>query len=336
MPLDESFLNENPDYLQLLKRIVQYEDENPKPDSNHVEDTSHNTYWDYADVSGHPSKLYKLETEGILDRVFDSNSATYYSLHDRSGVRDVVESFSEKYSGDRKVVMHDFPSEEELENKGVFDDVVGYEEIKWLIRRAISSDNIVNIVLVGPPGCGKTVFLRSIQQLEGASFVSGSKTSGPGFTDKMFDEEPSIMAIDELDDMNGRHQKDLSDYTEEGILSETKGNDKVRKMETNTKTLATANSLEDVIGQIEDRFTDLHLSKYSLEEFKEVCVNILPDEHKVGDESAIEIAEAVWDIEGYGNVRKAEDVAALSKGEDPEKVIEVLEQHSPGGMESLF
>lgn len=329
------FLTDNPEYIQILESCVEYEENNKEPDHVFVEDEEYDSHWTYKDVGAHPSKLYKMETDGLLERVFDSNSTTAYSLRNRSEAKAVLDEMEEKFNNGVVEEMHDFPSAKELEEMGIFDDVVGYDDAKWLIRKAMSSDNIVNILLVGPPGCGKTVFLRCIRKLEDTSFISGRKTSEAGFTNEMFEAKPRYMCIDEMDDMSDEHQKALSDYTEEGYIVETKGNDKRREMKTNTKTFASANHLSNIINPIEDRFTVLEFDSYGLNEFVEICINILPREYDVTREESKEIAAAVWDMEGYANVRKAEDVAALSDGDDPKKVLEVLENYSGGSKSKL-
>lgn len=334
--MNKEYLKENPEYIDYLQRIINYEEENDSGETNNItleryneeNDTDYTVLWQFNDVGVHASRVYQLEMNGFVDRIFDSNSKTLYSLTDRDAITELVNELSSMYSDGVRKEYHSFPDKDDLD--GLFDDVVGYEDVKWLLKKAMSADRIVNVILVGPPGSGKTVFLRCIRKLDGASFISGKRTSGPGFTDKMFEEAPRYMCIDELDDMDKRHQEALSDYTEEGLITETKGNGKKREMETNTKTFATANDLADVLNQIEDRFTDLHFNAYTLEEFEEVCVNILTREYGATESHARDIAHAVWDIDGFGNVRKAEDVAALSDGGDPKKVLEVLDNYSPG------
>ena len=324
-------IEDNPEYIDILSHIIQYENDNTNPDHSFIEGTDYDSCWTYKDVGVPPQTLYQMETKGLLDRVFDSNSTTSYAVKNRDEIETVVREIDSKFNDGAIEKYHQFPDEEELREMGVFDDVVGYEDAKWLLTKALSSDNIVNVLLVGPPGCGKTVFLRCINNLNGSSFVSGKNASGPGFIDEMFETKPRYMCIDELDDMENAHQQVLSDYTEEGILSETKGNNKRRVLRTNTKTFASANSTEKIIDQIENRFTDLHFEPYDLEDFIQVCVNILPKDYDQSESHAEEIAKAVWDIEGHANVRKAEDVAALSDGGDPEKTLRVLNKYSKSG-----
>lgn len=333
----ESELKDNPGYIDEIESIAEYEENNKCPNHSFIEGEDYDSCWTYKDVGVMPQKLYQMETRGLIDRVFDSNSTTSYSLIDRDKAKSVAEELSRQYNNDGAVeVNHSFPNDEQLEEIGVFDDVVGYEDAKWLLRKALSSDDIVNILLVGPPGCGKTVFLRCIDRLEGARFISGNKTTGSGFTDEMFERKPRYMCIDELDDMDNNNQKALSDYSEEGVLVETKGNDKRREMHTNTKTFAAANNTDNILDQIENRFTDLHFDPYTLKQFVKVCKRILPREFGHSEDHAEDIARAVWEIDGFANVRKAEDVASLSDGSDPEKVISVLENYSPDKTNSLL
>lgn len=339
--IDESWLDDNPDYVDDLKNIIDYEksiepleDDKILERHNSENGTDYSKKWENTDVSVHPNRLYQLELNGFLDRVFDSNSKTLYTVTDIESIESIVEEIDAKYDDDTRVVMHEFPTEEELSDMGVFDDVVGYEEVKFLMRRAMSSDNIVNIVLFGPPGSAKTVFLMSIDKLPGSIYISGSPTSGAGFYDEMFEKEPRYMAIDEIDNMDKEHQKALSDYTSEGILVETKGNNKKRRMRTNTHTFAAANRPEDILPEIEDRFIDIHFDPYTRDEFIEVCEHILPKNEGKSKEESKMIGEAVWELEGRGDVRKAIQTARLSDG-DPERILGVLDEYSSKSIAGL-
>lgn len=324
-----NWLKDNPDYINILQTALEHQLSKDEKTTRIAENYERDirTYWENTDVKAHPTKLYQLETHGFLERVFDSQSSTKYVIPDEEEVKSKLEEISGRYDGDERVVMHDFPSEEDLEEMGIFDDVVGFEDVKFLLRRAMSSDDIVNIALFGPSGSAKTVFLMCINSLEDSEYVSGSPTTESGFYDVMFEEEPRYVAIDELDNMDKDDQKALADYTSEGILVETKGNNKKRKMRTNTHTFAAANRPDDVLEEIENRFIDLHFDPYTYDEFVEVCEHILPKNEGKSEEEARMIAEAVWDIEGEGNVRKAIQASRLSR-DDPKKVLKVLDDYS--------
>lgn len=313
------------DYIDTLDRIIEYEENNKGMDNVHIEGTDFDVCWSYDDVGVSPQKLYQLTINGFLEKLFDSNSTTMYSLKDRERIKNAMDSMGVYSSGDTMEKIHNFPSEEELPD-GLFDDIIGYDDVKWLLRRALTTDDIVNVILVGPPGSAKTIFLLAIESLENSMFVSGKPTSGPGVLDVMFKHTPKYMAIDEFDDMDSDTQQVLSQHMDTGILDETKyGKD--RKMKTNTHTFASANSLDPVIDQIEDRFIDLHFEPYTRDEFIEICEHLLPRRESKNTEESRNIAKRVWEIEQSGDVRKAIAVARLSRG-DPEKVLDVIDDYS--------
>lgn len=323
----EEYLMENPKYVKLVKRLIEYEENNINPDHAYIDDDDYDSCWESADVKVKPQTLYQLEMNGVLDRVFDTNSTTAYSLSDRDALKDIIDNASINDDG-TAVEMHDFPEDEDELPDDLFDDVVGYEDVKWLIKRGLTTQEITNFLVVGPTGSAKTVFLMSIEEkLSNAEFVSGNPTTGAGVLDVMFKRTPKYMLIDEMDDMDADTQKVLTQYTETGIVDETKvGKD--RKLKTNTKTFASANSTDPIIDQMEDRFLDLHFEPYTKDEYIEVCTHILPDKEDATEDEAKIIAELLWESEGEGDVRKAIQVARLSRG-DPERVIDVLDDYSP-------
>lgn len=331
MSRQEDFIRDKPEYADVLTRLIEYEEDNLGMEKSYLEDTDYEVCWTYDDVGVSPQRLYQLTTKGFLEKVFDTNSTTVYTLRSREEVKKMLMEFGVDEEG-MKEEIHDFPSEEDLPDD-LFDDVIGYEDVKWVLRRALTTDDIVNVLLIGPPGSAKTVFLMAMQDLEGAQFVSGKSSSGPGVLDVMFDETPRYLAIDEFDDMDKETQRVLSQHMDTGIVDETK-HKKNRSMKTNTNTFGSANSATGIIRQVQDRFVDLHFEKYNQEEFYEICEHLLPRREGVTPEEAKTIADEIWKIEGGANVRKAISVARLSRG-DPKKVTDVLEDYSKTGLRSL-
>lgn len=338
---DYNWIKSNPEYLDIMMNLVEYEEslDDMEDDSileSHKDKTGreYDVRWRNTDVPFNATKLYHLENHGFLDRVFNSNSNTMYSIIDRGELREELSDIYRQFESGELEIIHDFPSEEELKEMGVFDDVVGYDDVKFIMRRAMTSDDIVNILMEGPPGSAKTVFLMCINKLEDSVYISGKPTTGPGFMDKMFDEKPRFIAIDEIDQMDSGDQEILSEYTETGMLVETKGNNKQRQMKTNTKTFAACNDENSVLTNIRNRFVDLHFEPYTHDEFIEVCEHIITRNENKDRDEARQIAEAVWEFEGFGNVRKAIQASRLSRG-DPEEVLGVLEDYSTAGISSF-
>lgn len=330
---DAAYLEQNPKYIEHLEEIIEYEEEYKGQDSPMLEEKDYDVYWNHSELNIHPSTLYQLEVNGFLDRVYDSNSHTDYALTDRQKTKEILENITIDETSGMREVMHNFPEWDEIP-QDLFDDVIGYEKVKWLIKRGISTQKITNFLLVGPPGSAKTVFLLCLKEMEGAEFIPAMDASSPGFLEVMFDKEPRFLMFDELDDMDKTHQKSLSSYTETGIVKETK-HKKTREMKINTKTFASANSTKPILNHIVDRFTVLEFEPYTKSEYIEVCENILPDKENCTEEEASTTGELLYEKYDEGDVRKAISVARLSRG-DPERVINVLDEFSTDKAEKIL
>lgn len=316
-------VRDKPKYIESLKKVVDYAQHNKEPDRYLIKDKRYDHVFTHSDIAISGQRLYQLEVKGILERVMDTNSTTAYSVVDVDAVAQALDEVDISTDGTERV-MHEFPAKDDLD--GIFDDVVGYPRIKELFKRAMTTDTINNIVLVGPPGSAKSVFLMCIRELQGAEYVVASDATGAGFLDVMFSKKPRYVLLDELDDMDGNQQDSLSSYMETGIVKETKYG-KTRQMKTNAKTFAAANEADDIECHILDRMVDLHFEPYTLDEFKAVCEHVVPRKTDTTTEEATQIAQALWKMRDCADVRKAIDVAELSEG-DPEWVIETLDIYS--------
>ena len=74
------------------------------------------------------------------------------------------------------------------QDDGLFQDIVGYNDIKRLFRMALKSDSATHILLTGPPASAKTMFLTSLlRHLNNAYFVDGGNTTTAGMIDYLFE-----------------------------------------------------------------------------------------------------------------------------------------------------
>jgi hypothetical protein len=68
----------------------------------------------------------------------------------------------------RFLKLHLFHKEDE------FGDIVGYDDIKDLVRRALNSHENYNLLLCGPPASAKTLFLVGILECRKGVYFEGN------------------------------------------------------------------------------------------------------------------------------------------------------------------
>jgi SpoVK/Ycf46/Vps4 family AAA+-type ATPase len=90
----------------------------------------------------------------------------------------------------------------------IFDGIVGYSEIKREFTKALKASSPVSILLCGPPGCGKSEFLKQIRnQFEEESvFIDGSYGSKAGIFEKLYQKRPKYVLLDEIDKLSSQDQ----------------------------------------------------------------------------------------------------------------------------------
>jgi MoxR-like ATPase len=111
-----------------------------------------------------------------------------------------------------------------LENMSIFDNVIGYKGVKRTFIRSLNSKEPVHILLVGPPGQAKTLFLKCIQERFGekkAFLTVGGNASKSGMIDILFDMHPKYLLIDEIEHLKPDYQTTLLSLMETGILTQT-------------------------------------------------------------------------------------------------------------------
>jgi MCM P-loop domain len=106
----------------------------------------------------------------------------------------------------------------------LFDEVIGFEDLKELLTKCLTVKDGCNVLLSGPPASSKTLFLLAIQkEVPNACFIDAANASGPGLVDYIFEHpNTTIICIDELDKLKKSDQTALLNLLETGILSSTK------------------------------------------------------------------------------------------------------------------
>jgi Holliday junction DNA helicase RuvB len=196
----------------------------------------------------------------------------------------------------------------------IFNDIVGYDDIKKLFLMSINSEEPIHIALAGPPASAKTIFMKCLMALPSSYFVDGSNMSKPGLIDYIFNNNIKYLLIDEIDKISPKDQTVFLNLMETGIVSETKFN-KTRKIETKISIFATCNDLSKIIYPIRSRFLSLILKAYSYEEFHKIVTQLLSKKN-LNQKIIDEIVYAVWYNIKSKNIRDCIKIAQMAKSVD--------------------
>src|SRR5215204_3927810 len=202
-----------------------------------------------------------------------------------------------------------------IRNKqGLFDDIVGFEDIKALFEMAIKAERPVHLLLCGPPASAKSLFMRSLTKLERSYYAVGSSSTKSGIFDYLFEHRPRYFLVDELEKMNKKDQTSLLNLMESGILSELKHNQQ-RTTQLKTWVFASCNSTDKLLSPLITRFRIIQFKPYTEEEFVEIVVNVLDREEGVDREVALIIADGVFNRLKSSNIRECVRIARLAKND---------------------
>jgi Holliday junction DNA helicase RuvB len=208
-----------------------------------------------------------------------------------------------------------------------FKEIIGHNDIKEILKKAIVSKNPVHILLVGQPGTAKTMFLLDINRLFKSSiFVVGSNTTKAGLTDQLFNNRPKFVLVDELEKMSYSDQNSLLHLMENGMVTETKFN-KTRDMILRSSVFASANSCAKIIEPLLSRFLVIKVPDYTFKEFTEIAVSRLKRE-KMDVITAIAISHTVWLELENRDIRDVIKIGRLASNiQEAELIIRILKRN---------
>jgi Holliday junction DNA helicase RuvB len=189
----------------------------------------------------------------------------------------------------------------ERKTSPLFNDIIGYNDVKRLVRMALDSDEQSHILLSGPPASANTMFLESLSKLKSSYLIDGTSTTKAGLIDCLFLKNPKYLLIDEIDKMSTKDQAMLLNLMETGMVSETKHN-KTRTAHMKTSVFATP---------LQSRFFVAELPPYTYEQFYQISVHILTIGHKISQHIANEITNKVW--ANSRNIRDCVRVGRMAK-----------------------
>jgi len=309
-----------PSDMEILRRA--YEREN---DSRDRRPASHRN-WAYFDVGAARDDIKRLLDEGMLIVAFKNANGANYKLSDKG--RSFVFATT---------MEHEFAKVPASSVMEALELVVGFDDVKEAIARAVESRRRIHFLLEGPPACAKSIMLEGVRSsVPGAYIAFGSRTSAAGLSEVLFQIQPSILLMDEADKMRADCFSVLLGLMESGEILETKSQ-KVRGIKLETMVIAACNSSAKFPPEFLSRFAlHIYFPKYSREEFIDVCRGFLSRAENCPPDVAATIGSLVHDY-GLGDVRKARGVWQLMTSPteaEMHRVIQLMLKYGPDGHKS--
>lgn len=159
-----------------------------------------------------------------------------------------------------------------FKKKEIFTSISGWEEEKWLLTQALNNETPMHILLVGPPGFGKTRFLKAIEKYypDHSYFALASGSTGAGMINQCFQNPPRFLLVDEIEDMKQSDQATLLSLLQDGVLVETKMS-KTRRIEFTCSVFATCNSVAKLKPRLLSRFAVITPTVYQTQDVVTSC-----------------------------------------------------------------
>ena len=206
----------------------------------------------------------------------------------------------------------------------LFANIVGYDDIKKIFNYAFNSSLPVHILLVGPPGSAKTLFLMECMKLSRSYFTLGSHSTKAGMLDYLFNNRPKNLIVDEIEYMAIKDQAALLSLMETGILSETKY-EKNRKSIMRTWVFASCNDEKKLLTPLLSRFFVLYFKKYDYATFEKISNHILAGECSLDSEISTLVAQLVWNKLKSRDIRDCIKIGRICNNkEDVYTIIKTL------------
>ena len=286
--------------------------------------------WEWSDVQAATGSINKMIREGIVKIAYKTNKRTEYALVDLEETKLILDQI--KFDQDAEEYGIEPQKVEEIHiPDDAFDIIVGYDDVKGIISKGLQSDKPVNFLFIGAPGTAKSMFLEELNRIPGSSYHLGSSSTKAGLNEFLFDVQPRILLIDEIEKMDSKDYAVLLSLMEGGKVVETKKNRR-RELTLNTMVFAACNTTRKIPPENMSRFHfKFVFQQYTHAEFEDVVQRILVTREGVDPVLAGYIAGKMSDV--TKDVREAVGIARVCKTtEDVDQVIEIKYKYIKGMM----
>lgn len=204
------------------------------------------------------------------------------------------------------------PTLQAKDASSLFENIVGYDGLKEIIRTAIKNESIVHWLFHGPPASAKSMFLLELQKMRFSRLVVGSRVSKAGLHQVLIEDAPLYLLFDELDKAKRSVTTSLLSLMESGqVVTTLKGN--VRTVERDTLVFATTNEIKHIPRELLSRFQILEFPEYTRSQFMNICASYVAHAENISVELARYIGDIVWDDVKSKDIRQVIRIARLAK-----------------------
>jgi Holliday junction DNA helicase RuvB len=274
-----------------------------------------------------PWFMSALQSRGLVQVLYRSRSSTCYGVPEEvlKAIETVIPGATlrgaevEVVEAERRQLQEPTPE--------IFSDIVGLEDVKDILLKALKADKPVHVLIVGGPATAKTMILEALSRFYDVPIILAGASTRAGLRDYIVENVPEIMLIDELDKVeNPLDLSVLLTWMETQKLVVTMATKKAYvKCPTVCKVIAAANTTKRIPPELLSRFVVVNLKPYTDEEVKAICVNVLKNREGCNEELAAKIANAVVEKLKSRDPRDCVKVARLAKTpEEVDKVVEIL------------
>ena len=190
------------------------------------------------------------------------------------------------------------------DSQASFSSISGYDDVKNIINRVLSSEENFNLLLVGAPASSKTQFLMEIMKArEGKTVYFDANNTTNRVLQVLEEEKPEIVLLDELDKLPRNFAEKLLGFLESGRVKVDEKNCQMDFELKGCKVFATANEINRLSKPLQSRFRKLFLPRYTEE--LEIGVQVYCRCFKIGwtsRESTLSWKTKTWEC---GNIFEA-------------------------------
>jgi replication-associated recombination protein RarA len=201
-----------------------------------------------------------------------------------------------------------------------FKNIDGYDDVKEIVRRALNTDEQYNLVFIGAPASGKTLFLQAILDMSKDVVYFDMSNTTNKILDILEQRHPKIILLDEIEKAPRQWQEKILNLLESGRVDVEQQKKSYHFEIKGIKVFATCNDISRLSKPLQSRFRKIFLPKYSEEAFLNVAEKVLP---KTSASIARYIGSKVY--QSNGDIRDVLSVGRLiQKSDGPEEVGRIM------------